>query len=99
MEACALPRATSAWGSPKDAESAASASVGVTEEDYPPKPLSPQAEKAPEPLVLSEEVPSAGSQSCVGACPKPLRALGTAGTTNPQVWRLLHTSSCLLHCC
>lgn len=52
MEACALPRATSAWGSPKDAESAASASVGVTEEDYPPS-LSLLRQKRHQSLLFS----------------------------------------------
>lgn len=74
METCALPRPSPAPGSPKDGEPPAAAPDGASEEEWPSEPLCPEAEEAPESLFLSEEVLSAGSQSTMEGCPKPLRA-------------------------
>nr|XP_030140337.3 fibrous sheath CABYR-binding protein-like [Taeniopygia guttata] len=58
--------------SPTEAEPAAAAPAGAAEEEEkPPEPLVPEAEKAAEPPAPREELPSAGTQSSVPAPPSP----------------------------
>nr|XP_030141376.1 uncharacterized protein LOC115497339 [Taeniopygia guttata] len=87
--------------SPTEAEPAAAAWAGAAEEEEkPPEPLVPEAEKAVEPPALREGLPSAGTQSPVPAprsppgCSQALLDLAWSISCDILSQALLHIQEC-----
>lgn len=87
--ACELPSISPALGSPMEAEPAHVAALAGAAEEKRLEPLAPEEEKAPEPPVLSDEMPLSGAESQVPApCSPPgcsQALLDLAGHINSEV--------------